>query len=172
MLDSLNERERVLAWQATWDPSFDGVAIVGGDFLFRAVNPQFCKILGVTPGDIIGSKFSDITPQPIRDLDIKNAKLVMDGSIDSYLLPKAYELHDGRRVSVILLVVGVYDQDGEFMFFVLRIVTDTGYIERQESQSQKPTILQYIRQNLALLSILIGSLAVLTAEVIKYLRAP
>ena len=66
-MDGLTDEERVLAWGASWDPSFDGVAIVDKDFTFRSVNPQFCQIVGVSPAELIGKRFQDITPPRDRD---------------------------------------------------------------------------------------------------------
>lgn len=123
-MDGLNFEERALAWASSWDPSFAGIAIINRDFTFRSVNPQFCDILGVSPAELIGTKFEDITPIEIRKLDVKNANLVIQGKINSYLLPKCYEFENGKKVNVILLVTGAYSISGEFQFFVSRIMID------------------------------------------------
>jgi PAS domain S-box-containing protein len=124
-VDGLKTEEQALAWAATWHPSFHGTAIVDKDFQFVSVNPQFCQIVGVTPAELIGKKFTDVTPVAIRELDAKNAELVMQGKITSYLLPKRYEFQSGVKVEIILLVVGVYATDGTFKFFVSRIMEQT-----------------------------------------------
>lgn len=124
-MDRLSDEERVLAWKASWHPSFDGVAIVNKDFTFRSVNPQFCKLLGVTPADLIGTAFQDITAPSIKKLEEKNAKLVISGVIDFYILPKKYCFFDGREVEVVLLVTRApASAEGEFQFFVSRIMLD------------------------------------------------
>lgn len=100
------------------------MAIVDRDFTFRSVNPQFCKLLGVTPAELIGARFQDITPQGIRELDEKNAKLVIAGSIDFYILPKTYQFGE-RKISVVLLVTRAPKADqGDFQFFLSRIMID------------------------------------------------
>ena len=122
-MDGLNNEERILAWLASWAPSFDGKAIVNPDFTFRSVNHQFCKILGVTAAELIDQKFTDITPEPLRTLDRKNAELVKSRAQENYLLPKTYEFPNGKKVDVTLLVNGVYhNETGEFMFFVSTIM--------------------------------------------------
>jgi PAS domain S-box-containing protein len=122
-MDGLNDDERVLAWLVSWHPSFDGKAIVNPDFTFRSVNHQFCKILGVTAAELVDKKFTDMTPEPLKTLEQQNAKLVMTGAQESYLLPKTYEFPSGRRVDVTLLVNGVYHKEtGEFLFFVSTIM--------------------------------------------------
>jgi PAS domain S-box-containing protein len=123
-LDKLTDEERILAWKSTWHPSFSGIAIINRDFTFRSVNPQFCKLLGVTPAELIGTKFQDITPQGVREVDEKNAKLVIDGSIDFYLLPKRYQF-SSHSVDVVLLVTRApLSIEGDFQFFVSRIMLD------------------------------------------------
>ena len=129
-MDGLSNEERAYAWLASWNPSFAGKAIVNPDFTFRAVNQQFCKIVGVTPAELVGNKFTDLTPEPLRTVDRNNALLVKKGVIQSYLLPKTYEFFNGHRADVILLVNGVYHPETkDFMFFVSTI------LERQEMKS-------------------------------------
>jgi len=123
-MDGLDSKQRALAWLATWNPSFTGKAILNKDFTFRSVNEQFCEILGVTPAELLDKKFTDITPEPDKTLDKQNAKLVIDGKSQGYLLKKIYELSDGRRVPVLLLVAGVRKDNGDFDFFVSRIIQD------------------------------------------------
>lgn len=124
-MDRLTDKERLLAWKASWNPSFAGIAIINEDFTFRSANPQFCNLLGVTPADLLGKRFQDITPPGLKELDEKNAQMVIDGIIDFYLLPKRYQFSDGREVSVVLLVTRApSSSEGEFQFFVARIMLD------------------------------------------------
>lgn len=124
-MDQLTDQERVEAWKAGWHPSFAGIAIVNKDFTFRSANPQFCKLLGVTQAELIGQRFQDLTPPGIRELDAKNAQMVIDGYMDFYLLPKAYQFSGGRIVNVVLLVTRVpHTEVGDFQFFLSRIMLD------------------------------------------------
>jgi PAS domain S-box-containing protein len=123
MPDGLTNEERAFAWLASWHPSFSGTAIVNPNFTFRAVNYQFCKILGVTPAELIDHKFTDLTPEPIKSLDLQNANLVKQKKITSYLMDKVYQFPDGKRVEVTLLVKGVYHpKTHQFLFFVSSIM--------------------------------------------------
>lgn len=124
-LDSLNNQERILAWKASWHPSFDGIAIINPDFTFRSVNPQFCKLLGVSPADLINQRFQDVTHPDLRRIDEENAKLLIKGAIDFYILPKKYLFQNGHQVAVILMMTRVpYSADGVFQFFLSRIMLD------------------------------------------------
>jgi len=121
----LTHEEKVLAWDASWDPSFSGMSILDKQGRFRLVNPQFCKILGVTPAELIGQRFQDITPVDIRKLEETNAMLLIKGEIHSYIIKKSYEFPTGKICHVILLMVGVYNEEGKFQFFLSRILRDT-----------------------------------------------
>lgn len=150
-MEGLSEHEKALAFAASWHPSFDGWAIVSKEFRFVYVNPQFCRIVGVSPAELIGEKFQDITPNPIKKLDEKNAQLVIDGVIPSYLLPKVYEFSSGKMVNVVLLVNGVYDKDGEFQFFLSRIMLDDEKLQLPlhaslQKKSEK-SLLEFIKEN-------------------------
>lgn len=90
---------------------------------FRSANPQFCKLLDVTPAELIGRRYQDITPPGIREVDERNAQLVRDGLIDFYLLRKKYQFSDDRQVKVVLLVTPVREA-GKFLFFLARIMLD------------------------------------------------
>jgi PAS domain S-box-containing protein len=138
IVDGLTDNERAVAWLTSWHPSFEGKAIVNADLTFRAVSPQFCKMLGVSPAELIGSKFHDITPEPVKTLELKNANLVKKGVITNYLLPKTFELFSGRRIEVTILTTGAYHQETEkFMFFVMTIMEKQGALPlRAPSQTQ------------------------------------
>lgn len=140
-MDRLTDAERILAWKAAWHPSFAGIAIIDRNFTFRSVNPQFCKLLKVTPAELIGSRFQDVTHPEVRKKDEENAKMLINGLADFYLLRKKYLFSDGRTVEVVLMVSRApQSQDGEFQFFVSRIMLDEdGELMRyksQESESQ------------------------------------
>lgn len=147
MPDGLTDLERSLAWRASWNPSFAGVAIVNADFTFRSVNPQFCEIVGVSPAELLGKKFQDITPIGIREIDEKNANLVKQRVIESYLIPKSYEFINGRTVNVILLVKGVYCPKKGFLFFLSQIMLDQNKNNTLVIQDQKQiNILDFIKK--------------------------
>lgn len=137
-MDQLNNDEKALAWSASWNPSFEGKAIINSDFSFRSVNHQFCKILGVTPAELVKNKFSDMTPEPLRTIEVKNAILVRRGDIQSFLLPKSYVFSDGRTVDITLLVNGVYHPTSKhFMFFVATIMKRQKMLNVTSAQSPK-----------------------------------
>ena len=167
MSDGLNKDERALAWLASWNPSFAGIAIVNPDFTFRSVNKQFCDIAGVTPAEILNGSFTDITSAKDRALDVANAKLVKDGIIPWYVMPKSYEFESGKKVNVVLMVKGVYhEKTGRFLFFVSRIMEDNTKLTA-ESLCQQPTgLLSWVdkgKVKVGLTGVVVAAFAALTA---------
>lgn len=141
-MDGLTDEERILAWKAGWNPSFDGIAIVNEDFTFRAVNQQFCELLGVTHAQLIGQRFQDITPPELRKLDEANATLLKQGVMDFYVMQKAYDFGGGHTRNVVLLVTRVpKTADGAFQFFLSRIMLDAEKPSTPEMVNQQPITL-------------------------------
>lgn len=125
-MDGLDNHQRARAWLATWNPSFTGKAIVNQDFTFRSVNQQFCEILGMQPADFLDHTFTDLTPEPIRTLDRENADLVVQGRSPGYVMRKQYRRRDDSLTpEFMLLVVGIFKENGDFDFFASRIILAT-----------------------------------------------
>lgn len=125
-MDGLDNHQRAKAWLATWNPSFTGKAIVNEDFTFRSVNQQFCDILGMQPADFLDHTFTDLTPEPIATLDRQNADLVVHGRSPGYLMRKQYLRRDKSLTpEFMLLVVGIFKNNGDFDFFASRIILAT-----------------------------------------------
>ena len=124
-MNVLNSEEKVLAWDATWPISLQGTALVSKDFVYIAVSPQFCEILKVSPAELVGKRFTDITAYQTRDIDARNAQMVIEGKMKSFHIDTTYEFSNGRKVNALLLKVGVYNADREFLFFVSSILEQT-----------------------------------------------
>ena len=122
-MDGLSNHQRAQIWMRRWNRTFVGKAIVNADFTFRSVNTQFCKIVGLTAGELIGRSFVDMTPEPIRSLDVANARLIMEGKQEHYAMPKIYQPFPGaKKVYVALQVEGVCKPDGEFDCFEIEVI--------------------------------------------------
>lgn len=145
-MDGLSDEERIEAWKAAWRVSLDGWAIVEKDFIFRSVNPQWLELLGVLPSEFLGKSFVDITPPDVRQKDIENAMLTIDGRINSYLIHKTYQFQDMSVKRIVLLVVRVpINGEKPFQFFLSRILLDedelSDVVEKQlqsDMSSQHP----------------------------------
>lgn len=159
--DDLSIEVKALICDAARDPSFDGWAIVLEDYVFMDVNSQFCAICGVTPAELLGKKFTDITPERLGKLDARNADLVKEGWIPHYTIEKTYRFPVGeeefRKVDVELLVVGIYHPEtGKFLCYLSRIMgmerKDDTVILHQESQLHS-----FVKENKKTIIGIIGS---------------
>lgn len=122
-LDGLKNEERVQAWKAAWSISLTGMALVTRNFKFHRVNPQWLKILGVSAAEFYGKTFLDITTPEIRAADEVQAKLVIEGKINSYLMHKSYRFSTGEEKNVTLLVTRIpVDCEQSFQYFLCRIM--------------------------------------------------
>lgn len=140
LFQPLTQKEKSLSWDANWDPSFEGLAIVTRQFRFKRVNTQFCEILGVSESELVGYKFQDITPPPVKQLDENNAKLVIARVMECYILDKSYEFGEGenrRFVHVTLIAKGVFDEDGEFLHFIAKIMEKETVSDAQDQKLTK-----------------------------------
>lgn len=123
MQSNLTTEEKAAAFDAAFNTSFVGWAIVDSDFKFRAVNLQWLELLEALPSEFIGRSFSDITLLSDLSEDEANANLVKDGIISSYIMKKTYCFRNGQKKKVILLVSRVpHELDKPFMFFISRIL--------------------------------------------------
>lgn len=172
-MDQLTNDERALAWYSAWHPSFDGVAIVDADGTIRSANPQFCQILGVTLAQLVGKRYQDLTPALIREQDELNAKLVVDGLTESYLLRKTYDFGTHKR-DVMLLVNRVpKDIYLPFQFFVSRIILTPDQPSELGSPPPKRTsafydwLAEYFKPLGLVLGTIIGTVLIAIMEYLK-----
>ena len=167
-MQGLSDLEQKLAWNACWTPSLTGKAIVNEDFTFRSVNPEFCDILKVTPAELIGQNFKDITTQELRQLDANNAKLVKQGIMQSYMLPKTYEFNNGRTVNVVLFVNGVFDEAGEFLFYVSQIVLDKA--APKPADDSGVILLDFIKEYKTTLAYIGSAIGAIVYGILEYIK--
>lgn len=122
-MDGLNDQQRVEAWKSCWKISLSGMALLTEDFRFHRVNAQWLNLLGVPASEFYNHTFTDITPMEIRTADTDQARLVIEGKIDSYLMHRSYVFTTGEKKDVTLLVTRVpMDTDKPFQFFLSRIM--------------------------------------------------
>ena len=108
-----------------------GKCIVAEDFTFAEVNEVICRYFQCTKAELIGKKFTDITPEPDRTIDTDNALLVIRGGIDNYQFPKQYKLPWMEGITYAVIdVLGVRDDKGKFLYFDVEIleISKTEYL--------------------------------------------
>jgi PAS domain S-box-containing protein len=135
----LTPEEKAAIYEKRFDESLIGRCIVSKDFVFQRVNATLCQYLGVTHGELLGKKFTDITPSPIKEIDLANAYLVIERVIERYRLPKVYQWEGTpRKVYVIIDVLGMYQENGDFKCFDVDILM----IDRKTYKQEVRTLLR------------------------------
>jgi PAS domain S-box-containing protein len=115
-----------------FDQSPLGTALVSPDFRFLRVNEAFCRITGYSAGEMASLDFPAITHPEDLAADVEQARRLLAGKIDQYVMEKRYIRKDGSIVWVRLHVRGIRDEGGRFLYF-LPVVEDIA--ERKEAEA-------------------------------------
>jgi two-component system, cell cycle sensor histidine kinase and response regulator CckA len=115
-----------------FDQSPLGTALVSPDFRFLRVNEAFCRITGYSAGEMASLDFPAITHPEDLAADVEQARRLLAGKIDQYVMEKRYIRKDGSIVWVRLHVRGIRDEGGRFLYF-LPVVEDI--TERKEAEA-------------------------------------
>lgn len=127
MYDEVDETLHCEVKSAVHDIRFDKTLIakakVSAEFEFLRANEKTYEYFQCTPAQLIGRTFTDITPEPDRSLDAKNARMVIAGVIDTYQFPKQYQLPWMKdTVYAVIDVLGVRAPNGDFLYFDVEII--------------------------------------------------
>jgi len=152
-----------------------GKCTVNEDFTFAGVNEVICRYFQCSPAELIGKRFTDITPEPDRTIDTDNALLVMRGERDHYQFPKQYRPPWMKAPTYAVIdVLGVRNIEGKFLHFDVEIleITKTEYLRlRKIVLKQKLGCLRHLLQSTGNLSTTeLRGVAVLIALSIAFLR--
>ena len=121
-MDGLNDYQRAVGWLWNLQHTPEAIALVGKDLKIFYVNPSLCELLRITPAQMINSSFADITPEPYKTEDVRNAKLVISGQVIGYEMIKEYQFSAAHIVKVSMLVHGVRDPiTDEFLYFISKL---------------------------------------------------
>lgn len=116
---TLTLEQRSELFEKTHTETITGKTFVEPDFRFREPNLNLCKMLGMTAGELSNTTFTEITPKLINEIDVANARLVAEGKLDWYLLPKIYEVRG--KVCYALISVHPVKKNGEFQCYHVEI---------------------------------------------------
>jgi len=89
-----------------------GMAIVGIDHKFIAVNNRFCEITGYQEEELLQKTFPDITHTDDIESDLKSAQQLYSGKIPHHEIEKRYIKKDNSIVWVHVTVAIVKGEDG------------------------------------------------------------
>lgn len=124
-------RESEERWRLVQDEAPIGMAVVGLDGGWLAVNPALCDLVDYREEELLQLTFQDITHPDDMDADLGLLDRLLAGEIPSYRMEKRYIRRGGELVWILLAVSLVRDADGEPAHLIAQIENITGQ-KRQE----------------------------------------
>lgn len=122
---NLTDEQKIAAFDAVVNVAFEGILIVEPDGTIIWANDQFYDLLNVSPADVIGKRYQDITPLgQTRDRDIQNAEMVKNGDILNYAIKKSYSFND-KETPIVLAVGRVpYTYGSDLDLYIAKVLPD------------------------------------------------
>lgn len=120
-------REQGEVQRLFYDLPFIGMGISApGTKRWLQVNDRMCEILGYSRDELLGTPWTDITPQPDLDQNLALLQTMVEGKTDQYQMQKRYVRGDGRIVHTELDVRALRLADGSLhrLFATVRDVTE------------------------------------------------
>jgi len=126
VIDEVTEKRRAEAalsesealFRETFEQTAVGMAHLGLDGQWLRVNDCLCEIAGYSRAALLGKTFQEITHPEDVDLDVDNARSLVEGKIDSYSMDKRYVRADGSVTWVGLTVALRRTASGEPDHFI------------------------------------------------------
>ncbi len=108
-----------------------GSAFVGKDGKFLISNQAYADILGYSLDEMKSLTYMDVTHEDDLKTDEDQAIAVAQGKISSYNMQKRYIKKDGSISWVHLYVSGAFNEEGEFLYYVVHGI-DINHLKEQE----------------------------------------
>src|SRR5262249_28020475 len=119
-------------FRATFEQAAVGMAHVGLDGRWLAVNRRLCEIVGYTADEMLTLDFQSVTHPDDLDADLANARALLAGEIETYATEKRYVRKDRSVVWITLTVSLVRDAAGVPQYFI-SVVEDIEKRKRAEA---------------------------------------
>ncbi|MGO9736303.1 MAG: PAS domain S-box protein, partial [Desulfomonilaceae bacterium] len=113
-----------------------GIAIVGLDYRWIAVNAKVSEIVGYTKDELTKLTFVDITHPDDIDKDVGYAEQLKRGEIPSYKLEKRYIKKNGEVVWINLTATMIHDDQDKELYYLSMIEDITQPKQMQEELRQ------------------------------------
>lgn len=105
-----------------WDRCVVGLAEVGLNGEWLAVNPALCDLLEYTESELQARTFQQVThPDDVND-DLEMVHRLQSGQLPTYVMSKRYITKRGRVIWIKLRVDPITDDSGQVVFFLSQIV--------------------------------------------------
>ena len=103
-----------------------GIAILGLDYRWVAVNGKLSEIVGYTEDELAKLTFLDITHPEDIEADVSYAEKLVRGEIPSYTMEKRYIRKNGETIWINLTGSIIQDEQGKPLYFLSMIEDITG----------------------------------------------
>jgi PAS domain S-box-containing protein len=128
--------------QETFSRAFEnaaiGMALVSLDGHWIKVNEALCDLLGYTLPELCAKTVHDVTHPDDRELNLANARKLLEGEKNFYKMEKRYIHKNGSHVWALLSVSVVRDKKNRCQYFVSQ-VEDIGEIKQAMALQQELT---------------------------------
>jgi two-component system cell cycle sensor histidine kinase/response regulator CckA len=135
-----------------------GMAILGLDYRWVAVNERLCEITGYTSDELTKLSFIDITHPEDVDKDVAQAEALARGDIPYYQIEKRYIKKDRKIAWINLWKSVVRNRQGEPSYF-LAMVQDISTIKKSEQEKEDLRTQLFQSQKMEALGTLVGGIA-------------
>jgi PAS domain S-box-containing protein len=137
MEEALRESEERFRTAMMYAPI--GMALMGLEGRFLAVNAALCEIVGYNEADLLNLTFQDITYPDDLDADLANAQRLLEGAIRSYQMEKRYFHKQGRVIWILLSGALVRSPAGAPLYFIAQIqdITERKRMETALRESEE-----------------------------------
>src|SRR5215510_9695280 len=129
-------RDSGARFRATFENAAVGIARVAPDGCWLEVNQRLCDIVGYTRNELMTKTFGDITHPDDLESDWNQARRLLAGEIENYLMEKRYFRKDSSIVWVNLTVSLARKADGSPDYFV-SVIKDISARKRLEEANMK-----------------------------------
>lgn len=109
-----------------------GMCLIDQDGSFVEVNAALCELFGYDAETLEQKTWQELTAPEYLEADLRNARDLLAGRIDSYRMRKQYLHADGRRIWGDLAVSCIRDRNGNVEDFVAQIADITAMVEAGE----------------------------------------
>lgn len=110
-----------------------GMVFASKDFVFLRANRVFCHLSGYTETELHERNFIEITYPEDRSRDRLNVEKMLIREVDVYRTEKRYVKKNGEIFWAQLTVSPIFDQHGDFNYFVGIIVDITERVQAQKA---------------------------------------
>jgi PAS domain S-box-containing protein len=134
MQEAMEESEKL--FRAAFENSAVGMTLIGPDSRLIRVNEAFCRLIGLTEGELTGLSFCEIThPDDVTACKI-GFDALLDGEIRAFRTEKRYIRKDGAIVWADLNASPVRDAQGKMLYTITHVqdITNRKASEREASR--------------------------------------